>query len=76
MFYGLYLYGWPLLLIILGPLMALNCLKALREREGMYDQENSNYMLLANWAGVLIGFGAAAWSAWRLYRIFSALFGA
>jgi hypothetical protein len=71
--YSLFLYAWPLLFIILGPLLAFNCLKALRQREGMYDQESTNYMLLANWLGVFLGLGAGVWSAWRLYQIFSAL---
>jgi hypothetical protein len=65
--YNLFLYAWPLLFIILGPLLAFNCLKALREREGMYDQESTNYMLVGNWAGVVLGL-AAAWSPQRLYR--------
>jgi hypothetical protein len=71
--YNLFLYAWPLLFIVLGPLLAYNCLKALRAGEGMYDRDSTNYMLVGNWFGVLLGLAATAWSAWRLYQIISSL---
>lgn len=67
------LYTWPLLFIILGPLLAYNCLKALRQGEGMYDRESTHIMLIGNWLGIFLGLGAAAWSAWRIYQIFGML---
>ena len=70
---GFVFYAWPLLFIILGPLLAYNCLKALVQGEGIYDRESSNYMQVGNWFGVFIGLAATAWSAWRLYHIFSML---
>ena len=60
---------WMLILIVIGPMLAINCIKALHQDKGMYDHEGTNYILLGTWIGVIIGLAATVWAAWLMYQI-------
>jgi hypothetical protein len=62
----------PLVLVVLGPLFIVNCLKALRAGEGAYDRQSSGQMLVVNWLGVLVGAGLTVWAVWRIWQMISA----
>jgi hypothetical protein len=72
---SLYMFGFSryglfdaLVAIIFGVGLAYNCIRGLRSREGMFDEANSNYMTLAQWAGIVLGLGGLAWGCMTLYR--------
>jgi hypothetical protein len=48
-----------LAMLIAGPLTALNCLRGLFSREGMYDQQASSYMFWSQLLGIVLGLGLA-----------------
>lgn len=46
-----------LAMVILGPLTAFNCARALFSGEGSYDRDSSHHMLWSNLLGILLGLG-------------------
>jgi hypothetical protein len=66
---SLYYYGFGrrglaflLIVFLLGLGLALNCIRGLHSREGMYDEGNTSYMTLMQWLGIVLGLGLATWS--------------
>jgi hypothetical protein len=58
-----YRYHWAadILAVIIGALLALNCLRSLFGREDRWDRESATIMLWSNLAGIVIGLGMVAW---------------
>jgi hypothetical protein len=46
-----------LVMLVLGPLTAFNCLRGMFSTEGMYDRESVSTMFWSNLAGVVLGLG-------------------
>jgi hypothetical protein len=58
----------------LGLGLAVNSLRGLASREGMYDEASTSQMRIASWLGLLLGLGLGAAGAWTLFGSFSAFF--
>ena len=41
--------------LVVGPLLAIACVRGMLSREGMYDRESTNMMLIGQSVGVVIG---------------------
>jgi hypothetical protein len=59
--YYRYSYGMPFLAIAFGMGLAINCIRGLASREGMFDESNTAYMTYMQWGGIVLGLGLAGW---------------
>jgi hypothetical protein len=53
-------------LIFIGAGVAINSVRGLFSGEGMFDRENTRYMVWIQIAGIVGGIGAFAWGFWSL----------
>lgn len=67
--YGRYSAALPFIAIIFGAGLAINCVKGLASREGMFDEGSTNYMTLMQWIGIILGTGAAVWGLYSVARL-------
>ena len=64
------LYVLPLVLLVLGPLLAINCFKAIKDPLETFDKTSGSFARVGNWAGIVLGSAAVLWALWRLYQLF------
>jgi ABC-type Co2+ transport system permease subunit len=65
------LYVLPVLLLILGPLVAYYCYKRLNDPMESFDATSGAFAKYGNWAGIALGAVAVLWAIWRIYQLFS-----
>jgi uncharacterized membrane protein len=56
---GTLLWLGSIAMVIIGPITAFNCARAIFSGEGVYDRESSSYMLWSNLLGIFLGLGLA-----------------
>lgn len=65
------LYVLPAVVLIIGPLLAYNCFRALRDPLKGFDKTSSGFARVGNWAGIVLGIGAVLWALWRIFQLFT-----
>ena len=57
MFIGLGIIGMLIFIakIVIGIGLVYNCMRGLASREGMYDRESTQMMMLSQWLGIPLG---------------------
>jgi len=66
------LYVLPVLLLVLAPLLAFNCYKAIKDPLESFDKTSGSFSRVGNWAGIVLSVAAVLWALWRLYQLFFA----
>lgn len=68
---GFLLYLLPLLLLVIGPLLAYYCYRGLSNPLAGFDSIGTGFSRVGNWAGIVLGIAAVFWAIWRVYQLFS-----
>lgn len=65
------LYLLPVVLLVIGPLVAYFCYRKLSDPLAGFDATSAGFARTGNWAGVVLGIAAVLWAIWRIYQLFS-----